>query len=432
MPPDASRVAAPAIPLRVGKIGETGRATMKIGFGILALSTTLIGSTSADAQGTIKIGDVNSYKAMAANMAPYRKGVDLAVEQINSAGGVLGKKFEIVSRDDGANPGDAVRMADDLILKERVDLLSGTILSHVGVAITDYAKQHKVFFLASASLTDRIVWESGNRYTFRLRPSTYTHAAVLVPHAAKLRRKRWAFVYPNYEYGQSAVASFKELLKGEQPDVEFIADFAPPLGKVDAGSIVQALGDAKPDAIFNALFGADLAKFVREGKMRGVFSGIEVVSLLTGDPEYLVPLKDEAPEGWYVTGYPWYLIKTADHLAFLNAYQKRFNDYPRISSIVGYTTIKALGAGITRAGSTDAEALSKAFEGLEFMSPSGKVTFRPIDHQSTLGLYVGKTGLENGHGVMTSYEYLDGAAFQPSDSEIAHRRTPERIYEPRN
>jgi branched-chain amino acid transport system substrate-binding protein len=386
------------------------------------LALLLAGGGGAHAQGVIKIGDINSYKAMAANMAPYRKGVDLAVEQINAAGGVLGKRFEIVSRDDGANPGDAVRAADDLVLKEGVDLLSGTILSHIGVAITDYARQRKVFFLASASLTDRIVWESGNRYTFRLRPSTYTHAAVLVPHAAKLKRKRWAFVYPNYEYGQSAVASFKELLKREQPEVEFVADFAPPLGKIDAGSVVQALADAKPDAIFNVLFGADLAKFVREGKTRALFGGVEVVSLLTGDPEYLEPLKDDAPNGWYVTGYPWYLIKTPEHLAFLDAYQKRFNDHPRISSIVGYTTIKALAAGIARAASTDAEALSKAFEGLEFMSPSGKVAFRAIDHQSTLGLYVGKTALQDGRGVMTSYEYLDGAAFQPSDDEVRKKR----------
>jgi branched-chain amino acid transport system substrate-binding protein len=387
-----------------------------------ALFAMLFAAGAAHGQGVIKIGDINSYKAMAANMGPYRKGVDLAVEEIKAAGGVLGKKFEIVSRDDGANPGDAVRMADDLVLKERVDVLSGTILSHVGLAITDYAKQNKVFFLASASLSDKLVWESGNRYTFRLRPSTYTHAAVMVPHAVGLKRKRWAFVYPNYEYGQSAVATFKALLKREQPNVEFVVDLAPALGKVEAGSLVQALSDAKPDAVFNVLFGADLAKFVREGKTRGLFNGVEVMSLLTGEPEYLDPLREDAPEHWYVTGYPWYLIKTPEHLSFLNAYQKRNNDYPRISSVVGYATIKALAAGIARAGSTTTDALIKAFEGLEFMSPSGKVAFRAIDHQSTLGLYVGETALQDGRGVMTSYQYLDGAAFQPSDEEVRAKR----------
>ncbi len=102
-------------------------------------------------------------------------------------------------------------MADDPRLNAKVDILTGTILSHVGLAVADYARQHKVFFLASAPLTDKIVWDSGNRYTFRLRTSTYSHAAALVPHAAALKRKRWAFVYPHYEYGQSAVATFKSL-----------------------------------------------------------------------------------------------------------------------------------------------------------------------------------------------------------------------------
>jgi branched-chain amino acid transport system substrate-binding protein len=251
------------------------------------------------------------------------------------------------------------------------------------------------------------------------------HAAALVPHTAQLNRKRWAFVYPNYEYGQSAVATFKELLKAAQPDVAFVADLAPPLGKIDSGAVVQALADAKPDAIFNVLFGADLAKLAREGKTRGLFNNIEVVSLLTGEPEYLDPLKDDAPEGWYVTGYPWYLIKTPEHMAFLEAYQKRYSDYPRISSVVGYATIKALAAGMAKAGSTNTEALIKAFEGLELTSPSGKLTFRALDHQSTLGLYVGRTALQGDKGVMTSYDYLDGAKLQPSDADVRKRRPAE-------
>jgi branched-chain amino acid transport system substrate-binding protein len=250
------------------------------------LFAALLAGNTARADGVIKIGDINSYKAMAANMGPYRKAVDLAVEQINSAGGVLGKKIEIVSRDDGANPGDAVRMADELLLNERVDLISGTILSHIGVAITDYAKQHKVFFLASASLTDRIVWESGNRYTFRLRPSTYTHAAVLVPYAREAQAQALGVrVSESREYGQSAVASFgsAETAARSRSSLAILRR----RWKDRCRSVTQAVADAKPDAIFNVLFGADLAKFVREGKTRDLFRGVSLVSLLTGDPNTL-------------------------------------------------------------------------------------------------------------------------------------------------
>src|SRR5678809_496206 len=134
-----------------------------------------------------------------------------------------------------------------------------------------------------------------SRYTFRLRPNTYMQSAMLVPEAAKLKKKRWAIVYPNYEYGQSAAATFKTMLKKHQPHVEYVAQQAPPLGRIDAGAVAQALADAKPDAIFNVLFGADLSKFVREGNTRKLFEGRDVVSLLTGEPEYIEPLKEEAP-----------------------------------------------------------------------------------------------------------------------------------------
>jgi branched-chain amino acid transport system substrate-binding protein len=378
---------------------------------------------SLSAQGRpIRVGEINSYKAQPAFLDPYRKGWELAAEEVNAAGGIGGRKLEIVARDDGGNPGDAVRVAEELVSRERVDLLVGGFLSHIGLALTDFARQKRIFFLASEPLTDKIVWQNGNRYTFRLRASTYMQTAMLVPEASKWNKKRWAVVYPNYEYGQSAVASFRNLMRKAQPGVEFVGEQAPPLGKVDAGAVVQALIDMKPDAIFNVLFGADLAKFVREGNTRGLFKGREVVSLLTGEPEYIDPLKAEAPEGWLVTGYPWDRIKTPEHDAFVAAYRKRWNDYPRLGSIVGYTTIKAVAAGLARAGAPETEKLITAFRGLEFGSPFGKVMFRAQDHQSTLGAYVGRTTVVNGRGTMRDFSYLDGGKFQPADAEVAKLR----------
>jgi branched-chain amino acid transport system substrate-binding protein len=384
----------------------------------LLLALALILPLPAVAADLIKIGEVNSFKAMAASNNHYRRGAELAIEEINANGGVLGRQLSMIERDDGATPGEAVRAADELLSREKVDVLTGTILSHVGLAVADLAKQRKSFFLASAPLTDKIVWENGNDYTYRLRPSTYSHAAAMVLFASKLNKKRWALVYPNYEYGQSAVETFKKLMTKAQPGIEFVADMATPLGKIDAGAVSQALVDSKPDAIFNVLFGGDLAKFVREGTTRGLFEGREVVSLLTGEPEYLDPLGADAPKNWLVTGYPWYGIKTLEHDTFLAAYQKRFNDYPRIASLVGYTTYKAIAAGIAKAGSTDSGKLAAAFSGLTFESPSGKLSFRPQDHQSTLGLYVGRTDVKDGKGFMKSFEYVDGTILQPPDDEV--------------
>ncbi len=390
--------------------------------GTTIAASLLLLQGAVQAQETIKIGEINSYKAQPAFLEPYKKGMDLAIEQINAAGGVNGKKLELISRDDNANPGDAVRVAEELISREKVDVLTGTFLSNIGLAITDFANQKKFFFLAAEPLTDKITWQNGNPYTYRLRPSTYMQVAMLVPEAAALKKKRWAIIYPNYEYGQSAAATFKALLKKAQPDVEFVAEQATPLGKLEAGSAVQALADAKPDAVFNVLFGADLTKFVREGNTRSLFQGRDVVSLLTGEPEYLDPLKDETPNGWIVTGYPWYSIQTPEHKTFLDAYQKRFNDYPRLGTVVGYATIYSLAEGMKKAKSTETDKLIAAFKGLQVDTPLGRITYRAQDNQSTMGAFVGRTKNDGGKGVMVNYRYIDGARVQPSDAEVKQLR----------
>ncbi len=378
-------------------------------------------ATAAPAQ-PIKLGELNSYKTFPAFLEPYKKGMELALEEINAAGGVLGRPLEIVSRDDNGNPGDAVRVAEELLSREKAVMLMGTFASNVGLAVADLAKQRKVLFLAAEPLTDKIVWENGNRYTFRLRASTYMQTAMLAPEAAKLGRKRWAIVYPNYEYGQAATAAFKrQMIALQGGGIEFVEQ-AVPLGKIDAGAVVQALLDAKPDAIFSSLFATDLARFVREGELRGLFKDRPVFNLLGGEPEYLDPLKDEAPVGWWVTGYPWYAIETPEHQRFRDAYRKKFNDYPRLGSVVGYSTMKAAAAAISKAGSTDTEKLVAAMSGLTLETPFGKVTFRPLDHQSTMGAYVGRTAVKDGKGVMVDWRYADGKDYLPSDDAVKRMR----------
>jgi branched-chain amino acid transport system substrate-binding protein len=395
---------------------------MKFYSSLMALTLGAAVSTGAVAQDVIKIGELNSYKTQPAFLGPYKNGMELAIEQINEAGGLNGKKVELIIKDDNSTTGDAVRVAEELISREQVDVLTGTFLSHIGLAITDFAKQKNVFFLAGEPLTDKIVWENGNRYTFRLRPSTYMQVAALVPEAVKMNKKRWGLVYPNYEYGQSAAATFKKLMKEAQPDVEFVAEQASPLGKVDAGSVVQALSDANVDAVFNVLFAADLAKFVRAGSQRNFFDDKPVISLLTGEPEYLDPLGNETPEGWVVTGYPWYAIDTPEHKAFLDAYQAKFDDYPRLGSIVGYSAIISLAEGIKKAGSTETEDMIKAFRGLELMTPFGPIEYRAADHQSTMGAYVGKLAKKDGKGIMTDIVYIDGKDVLPPAEVVKELR----------
>ena len=374
------------------------------------------------AEDTIKIGEVQTYSKIESFTHPYRNGWQLALEEINNAGGVMGKKLEVISRDDAGEPGTAVKVAEELVLKDKVVLIMGSFLSNIGLAMTDFAKRNKVLYIAAEPLSDALVWAKGNRYTFRLRPSTYMQAAMLAEKAAKFPAKRWATIAPNYAYGKDAVESFKKVMKEKKPDVEFVAEQWPALYKINAGAEIQALMAAKPEAVYNVTFASDVAKFVREGKLRGFFDNVKVVSLLTGEPEYLDPLKDEAPEGWLVTGYPWYDIKTPAHTKFLEAYQKKFNDYPRTGSVVGYNTMYSVYYLLKKADTTDTEKMVDAMEGLTFDSIVGPITYRKIDHQSTMGAYVGYTALKDGKGIMVDWTYADGKDYLPSDAEVMKMR----------
>jgi branched-chain amino acid transport system substrate-binding protein len=196
----------------------------------------------------------------------------------------------------------------------------------------------------------------------------------------------------------------------------------PALGRVDAGATVQALEQMKPEGIFNVLFGTDLTNFVRQGNTRGLFEGRAVVSLLTGEPEYLDPLGDEAPEGWIVTGYPGEQIATPGHQAFASAYRQKFKAKPMCGSLVGYALIQSIAAGIARAESTSMERMVEGFRGAAFESPVGPVTYREIDQQGTLGVFVGRTALKNDAGVMADWRYIDGRDLLPDDDFVRKLR----------
>src|SRR5215813_10358257 len=152
-------------------------------FSLFALGVAALLSANAVAAQPIKLGELNSYKTFPSFLEPYKKGMELAVDEVNAAGGVLGRPLEVISRDDNGNPGDAVRVAEELISREKVAFIMGTFASNVGLAVADLAKQRKILFLAAEPLTDKIVWEAGNKFTFRLRASTYMQTAMLVPEA---------------------------------------------------------------------------------------------------------------------------------------------------------------------------------------------------------------------------------------------------------
>ena len=390
------------------------------------LAGLLLSATGAVAQAPIKIGEINSFSGIGAPFTgPYRQAVELAVEEVNAKGGVLGRKVEVVFRDDKGQPAEAVKHAQELVTGEKVALVSGTFLSNVGLAVSDWARQNKTLFVAAEPLTEAITWSKGHDHVFRVRPNTYQQGRMLAERAAKLKHVKWATIGPNYEYGTRAWETFRDRLKQLKPDVQVVGEHWPTLGKLEAGPFVTAILNQNPEALYVSLFGSDWLAFVREAQKRGLFQRMFVVGILLGEPEYIDPLKSEAPEGMLVTGYPWYDVDIPAHKEFVARFTKRFDSNPVLGSLVGYVTYLSIFEAIRKAGATDTDKLVAAFRGLKVETPIGPITYRASDGQSTMGAWVGTTRVDpkRGVGIMVNHEYVPGDRVLPSDDEVKRMRS---------
>lgn len=399
----------------------------------LALILTTAGPAAA--QPPIRIGEINSYSGVgAAFTAPYRAALEMAVEEANARGGVLGRKIEVLFRDDKLRPDEGIKHAQELVFQEQVDFLMGTFSSAVGLAVSEFALKQKKLFLAAEPLTEALTWQKGHRYVFRVRPHTWAQGRMLADRAAKLPHVRWANIGPDYEYGHKAWEGFWNRLRELKPGAVEVSSSFPKLGAGQYVDHVNKLVAASPDALYTSLFGGDWIAFVKQAAPFGLFAGERrkfVVGILLGEPEYIDPLGKDAPEGMLVTGYPWYAIDGAPHQAFVERYGRfviqrypALARYPYQGSLVGYVSMLSMVEAIRKAGSVETEAVIRALEGLRVETPIGPITFRASDHQSTMGAWVGTTRFDpqRGVGVMVDWEYVPGEKILPSDDEVRKLR----------
>lgn len=317
----------------------------------------------------IRIGEISEVRFWSLYAQNQRRGWQMALEEINAAGGVLGRPIEVVMRNGGdGSPSDVLRDAEELFLRQNINIFYGTCPDNVSLAISDYAKRHGILFLKGVNGTNRQIWQDGHDLAFRFDVPNYMYGKAFAAAAAKLPIKRWAFVAPDFEFGRSVVAEFQKELKAQRPDVEFVMTQWHPTLKSDAGAIAGAINSVKPDGIFIASFGSDLVKLVRQGNARKLYDNRAVIGVLVGQPEGLNVLGKEAPVGWITAGYPMDQIDTPAHKAFLAKYRAKYNADPGWFSFVGYNAFMSLAKAIEKAGSTDPQAISAAMKGMTFDS----------------------------------------------------------------
>jgi branched-chain amino acid transport system substrate-binding protein len=330
---------------------------------------------------------------------PILAGAQMAVAEINAKGGVLGRKLELVSRDSKANADEAVRLARELIIKDGVDFLAGTLTSAEAPAVSTVAKENKIVFIAPTSKST-ILTDSQHIHPYIFRVASNTDVEGL---AGATLMARWkdvktvATIAPDYAYGRDSIAAFIAAIKKIRPDIEIVDQQWPKFGEPDFTSFITAQMGKKPDAVYCSLFAGDFVTFIKEATPRGYFKAINnrmVDAAEVGTPDEAQALGNDYPYGIIANSYDpvlWSGNEPPAHKTYIENLKKfTHTEYASGWSIVGYQSIYALAAGINKAGSTNSDAVAKALPGLSWPTPVGERSFSVKSHETFAPEYYGE------------------------------------------
>jgi branched-chain amino acid transport system substrate-binding protein len=390
-----------------------------------ALGAGSLGLRAADAAShAIKIGLLYGITGFAAIYnKPAIHGHEVALAEINDAGGVLGRKLQYFLRDDKTNPEVAVRMANELILREKVDFLMGTLASHVSLAVSEVSKKNKMLYLATIPKTEALTSDKGHRYVFRVASNTLIEGRQLAELEKATPATRYYTIANDYEYGRKVVEAFVDHIKRVKPKAQIVGQAWPKLGETEWTAFITAILAAKPDVVLNFVYGDMFIAFVKQAKPYGYF---EKVRVITGaevvSTEMAQPLAKDMPAGILGNAYDvFYWPDTPEHRKFVKAYiDKTGEPFVPGWAIQGYIGTYFLAEAIKKAGTTDTEKVITAMEGLTVQTPIGPVTMRAYDHQANRGQVYGVTTHTTDYpfAILKDLKYLPAEGFWRSVEEV--------------
>jgi len=346
---------------------------------------------SSDAR-PIKVGVIDCYTGPAAMFCKGAlNGFKLALDEINKEG-VLGRKIEYTTRDTKFKVDIGLSVAKELIMRENVDVLVGTISSGVAMAVSDYCKREKVPLIVWISKSERITGEKGHRYVFSTGENTAIAGKAGGVALSKKPFKKYWIAGDDYEYGHAIANAAWRNLKQRKPDVEKIGETWWKVGEPDLVPYITAIMSAKPDAVIFAAGGASMVNVMKTVKATGMSEKIPGWIHTSTEITILRALGPGAPEGFMgTTDYLFYHPDTPANRAFVKDFMGAYGKRPGFPGFHGYITAHYIAEAFKKAGTINKEKFIDALEGLTIDSPAGKLEMRSCDHQAMLPIYMGVT-----------------------------------------
>jgi branched-chain amino acid transport system substrate-binding protein len=393
--------------------------------GLVCFVSLLLLFPPTSAAKPIKVGIIDCYSGPAAVFGnDALNGFKLALNEINKKG-VLGSKIEFTTRDTKFKVDIGLSMAKELVMRENVDILAGTINSGVALAVSDYVKGEKVPFFVWISKTEQITKEKGHRYAFSTGENTYMAGKAGAVALAKKPYIKYWIAGDDYSYGHDIGNAAWRNLKQLKPEVEKIGESWWKVGEPDLIPYITSIVTAKPDAVIFCTGGASMTNVLKAIKATGMAEKVPIWIHTATDHTVLKPLGPGAPEGVMGTmDYHFYYPDTPANKAFVKAFQDAYGVPPGFPALHGYITAHFIAEGFKKAGSRNIEKFIDAIEGLSIDSPVGKIEMRACDHQATLPMYLGVTKKVPQYDFVISTDIITmtGAEILPTCEEVRKAR----------
>jgi branched-chain amino acid transport system substrate-binding protein len=355
----------------------------------VALGTFLPGPR-ADSAEPITVGFVSIFSGRVAALGETGfRGLELAIDEINEKGGLLGRQVKAIKQDSAGKIEDAVRIARDFITRDKVDLLMDHSSSREAFAVREVSRDLKKVTMATASETTELTADPKVRtpYTFRAARITLHDGIVGGWYAASVAKAKgltkWYSASPDYAYGRASTEEFFASLKANYPEFQMVGQAWPKLFEPDYTAFITKMLQDKPQACYSALWAGDLVTFVEQSGLYGLFDQVAFFGINLADYTILKALK-KVPAGMhsgsrYLTNVP----DTLPNKSFGERYEKKNKELPTNWSQECYTGMQFLAEAVRKTNSTKSDDLVKALEGLTVKAPwgvDGSVTMRKRDH----------------------------------------------------
>jgi branched-chain amino acid transport system substrate-binding protein len=389
----------------------------------LLLTATLVGSACSDDK-PIKLGVMFiSSGPLGGYGVNGQRATEMAIEEINGSGGVLGRKLVATFGDTKLKSEIAVELAEKFIADDKVDFLMGPTSSGVAMALSETARKHKKILVITQAATDALTGAKFNPYLFSTLSNVMMHSRSGAYYMASKPYKRWMCIGPDYNYGHESWRLFREKLKELKPEMEVVGETFPKLMAKDYATHIEQIRKVKPDAVWCPLWGQDAVDFIRQAKEAKLFDEIKFAFPVGAALETLVPLGKDTPAGLFMASrYFFTTPDSAENREFVKKYYDKYKEYPDYMAEETYAGVYFIKAAVERAGTVDPDAIVKAVERgpLAWLTPEGWKVMRPEDHQVVEDVVWGETAYNDKYGfsVLTNVQSIQGEQICRTPEEL--------------